>query len=119
MASQIARPVTDSFFKESRTFSKRFPNGMPIGPRTIRRHAENKKLNKLGIRFCEIKIPGICAGNRMLTWAHATKSRFLITSEDWQRAAKCCLPCHQYIEALPHKEMGRVVNQAIAKRRQK
>lgn len=105
------------FFKPPRVFSKRGVNGFPIGPRTRRRQAENRKLNRLNIRHCEIQIPNICVRNRMLTWAHSRKSRFLITSRDWQEAAKCCLPCHQYIEALPHKEMKRIVTEAIKRRK--
>jgi hypothetical protein len=111
---------TDAFFKEPRTFDKRFPNGMPIGPRTLRRQKENRQLNKLPDsvkKVCELKIPRVCIGNRMLTWAHSRKSRFLVSIKDWQTAVRSCLACHQHIEALPHKEMRRIVETAIAARR--
>ena len=86
------------------------------GKRTKKRQAMNARLNRLGINHCEIRIPGKCVRSIMLTWAHALKSRFLVTDEDWQRAARCCIPCHNHIEALKHEEMAQVVDQAIARR---
>lgn len=108
---------TDSFFKPPRTFPKRGVNGFPIGPRTKRRQKENRELNKLKIDRCEIRIPGICQDRYYLTWAHASKSRFLVTSDDWQRAARSCLSCHQHIEKMSHKDMRAVVVAAISQRR--
>lgn len=118
MATQILKPA-GSFFKAPRTFAKRGVNGFPIGPRTKRRAAENAKLRRLKIERCEIRIKSVCVDRIMLSWAHASKSRFLVTSKDWQTAARCCLPCHQHIEALPHRVMKRLVCEAIAKRKPK
>jgi hypothetical protein len=116
MATQIQTSL-EPFFKKPRTFTKRFPNGMPIGKRTERRSKENAKLNKQQIRHCELRISPNCAGNRMLTWCHATKSRFLLTDKDWQTACRGCLPCHQIIEAMSHKQMLRIVTDAIKRRK--
>lgn len=89
------------------------------GKRYDKRQAMNARLNKLGITRCEIGIrepKPICVGSIMLTWAHALKSRFLVTDEDWLRAARCCIPCHDFIEALPHGGMAAIVDRAIAMR---
>ncbi len=86
------------------------------GKRTKKRQAMNARLNKLSIHCCEVRIPGLCVARIMLTWAHALKSRFLVTDEDWERAARCCIPCHDHIEALSHDEMAKIVDDAIAKR---
>ncbi len=112
--AQIA--ARQPFFKTPTPPKRRGPNGFPIGPRTERRQKENAKLNKLGIKHCEIGISGICSRHGT-TWAHATKSRFLVTEADWQSAAKSCLPCHQKIEAMSHAEMKRIVCQAIRRRK--
>lgn len=117
MSTMIKPRSTVSFFKPPRVFGRRSVNGFPIGPRTERRAKENRQLAKLKITSCEIQVAGVCVRDRMLTWAHSRKSRFLLTSKDWQEAARCCLPCHQHIEALPHKEMHKLVVSAIKKRR--
>lgn len=85
------------------------------GKRTNKRKAMNAELNKLGIDCCEIRLAG-CWGRSGLTWAHALKSRFLVTDEDWQRAARACISCHNRIEAMSHAEMARHVDEAIARR---
>lgn len=86
------------------------------GKRTLKRQAMNRRLNKLGIDQCEIRMPKVCTPHFGLTWAHATKSRYLVTDEDWMRAARCCLPCHMLIEAMSHEAMFLIVTKAIAKR---
>lgn len=86
-----------------------------VGPRTLKRQAMNRELNKLGIDRCEIRLPG-CWNRTGLTWAHALKSRFLKTDEDWMRAARACLACHQIIEAVSHTLMAQYVDSAIALR---
>lgn len=94
-----------------------------MGPRGKKRKDMNRELDKklraLGIDECEIRIPGVCVRHIMLHHAHALKSRFIQTDEDWLRAALCCDPCHDKIEALPHAEMARLVDEAIARREQK
>jgi hypothetical protein len=117
MNSQIARRSNDAFFKPPREFKKRGPGGFPIGKRTKERAEANRDMNKQGIRRCEIRIEGVCVGTIMLTWAHPTKSRYIVTKKDWRTAARCCLPCHQHIEALSHKKMKAIVLAAIAKRK--
>lgn len=117
MSSQIANRSTEAFFKPARQFPKRGPNGFPIGPRTERRASENRELNKLQIRHCEIQISHNCARTSMLSWAHSQKSRFLVTKADWQEAARCCIPCHQEIEAMSHAEMKRLICEAIKRRK--
>lgn len=117
MPSQIKRQSDEPFWKEKRAFPSRFPNGMPIGPRTEKRAKENRKLAKLKISYCELQISSNCTGSHYLTWAHATKSRFLVTDEDWQRAARACLACHDVIEGYPHDVMKDAVNAAIARRK--
>jgi hypothetical protein len=118
--SIIAPRSTDAFFKAPREFAKRGANGFPIGPRTEKRQAMNKELNKLPDsvkKVCELRIPGVCIGNRMLTWAHSHKSRFLCTDKLWKEAARACLACHQAVESLSHSEMKRLICEAIAGRK--
>lgn len=86
------------------------------GKRTLKRGSMNAELNKLGIQCCELRIEGRCLGRQMLTWAHATKSRFLVTDEDWLRAARACCPCHDFVESKSHAEMARIIDEAIALR---
>lgn len=116
MASMVLQPNQGSFFKAKRVFKKRGVNGFPIGPRTERRAKENRQLNKLKIKHCEVQIAPECAGHHLLTWAHSKKSRYLVTSKDWQEAARCCLPCHRVIEAMSHAEMKQLVVAAIKRR---
>jgi hypothetical protein len=117
MASQV-KPTYEPMWKEPRQFPKRFLNGFPVGPRTQLRAKHNAKLNKLGIRHCEVRISPHCAGNRMLTWAHSKKSRFLVNDTDWMTAARCCLPCHDVLDnEMSHAQMEREVKTAIAKRK--
>lgn len=119
MATTI-QTTEKAFFKEPRTFPKRGVNGFPIGPRTERRAKENQELRKLKIDRCEIRIKGICVDRIMLTWAHSKKSRFLVTSKDWQEAARSCLPCHDYLDTkCSHAEMKRLVCAAIKRRKRK
>lgn len=117
MSSMVKRQQEGAFFKPPREVKRRSANGFPIGKRTEKREAENRKLNRLKISECEIRIPGICVRHIMLTWAHSKKSRFLVLDRDWREAARCCLPCHDHIEALPHREMHRLVTAAIARRK--
>lgn len=115
----IVKPRNDgeAFFKPPREFKQRGPNGFPIGKQTEKRKAANEWMNKhLGLKECEIKIPGVCVKSIMLTWAHPVKTRFLVTKKDWRTAARCCLPCHQHIEPLSHEEMKRIVDESIARR---
>lgn len=117
-ASQVKRPSDDAFFREKREFKRRDAKGWPVGPRTVRRTKENAELNKLpdSVRnFCEIRLPG-CLRDKLLQWCHATKSRFLLTSKDWQTACRGCAYCHQTIEAMSHVDMKRIVTDAIKRR---
>lgn len=116
MASTIKQPE-GSFFKEKRVFAKRMPNGFPVGKRTELRITHNIQLHKLGIHRCEVMIGTRCTKTRFLTWAHSKKSRFLVTSKDWMEAARCCLPCHEVIEAMSHEKMAKIVRDAIARRK--
>lgn len=120
MSSQIKRQTEGAFFKEPREFKKRDAKNFPIGPRTIKRQEQNRILNERLPeikKYCEIQIAGVCVHNIMLTWCHSKKSRFITTDEDWQEAARGCLPCHQYIEPLSHAEMKEIVLAAIARRK--
>lgn len=117
----MVKPYQDGpFFKPRRQFGERDAKGFPVGPRTTRRRAENKKLNQLPEhvkRNCEIKLSG-CLGNKFLSWAHSKKSRFILTDKDWQEAARCCAACHGALDhKMGHAEMARRVRKAIAKRR--
>lgn len=119
-ASQVARQSNEPFFKAPIVFKRRDAKGFPVGPRTERRQAENRKLNTLPPEVknvCELRIKGVCIGNRMLTWAHSQKSRFLTTSKDWQEAARSCLACHQHVEQLKHSEMKEIICGAINRRK--
>lgn len=115
MASEIAKHSTAAFFKEPREFPKRFASGFPIGKRTEARMAANKDMNKAGIKHCEIRLHG-CQGRYYLSWAHSTKSRFILTDKDWRTAARACAVCHQTIEVMPHSQMKQIVLDAIARR---
>lgn len=86
-----------------------------VGKRGKKRQEMNAQLNKLGINHCEIGRP-CCVGRIMLTWAHARKSRFLVTDTDWLQAARACIPCHNEIEAMSHAVMFEIVTSAIARR---
>lgn len=117
--STIKTKIEGSFFKPKREFKKRDARGWPIGPRTERRMKENAKLNKLPDsvkNFCEIRLPG-CLRNKMLSWAHATKSRFILTSKDWQTACRACIWCHDKIESGSHAKMFKIVTDAIKRRK--
>lgn len=119
MATQIRRRSEDAFFKAPRTFPARFPNGMPVGKRTIKRQEQNRILNerlKHIKRQCEVQIPGVCVRNILLTWMHSKKSRFILTDKDWQEAARACQPCHLYGESKGHKFMRELVLCVIKKR---
>lgn len=123
MNSIIKRQSDEPFFKAPRQFPARSGNGkgFPVGPRAKARSAGNRELNKLPGEIthrCELKIRGVCIGDRLLQWAHATKSRFIVTKADWQRAARSsCAACHQHIEALPHREMADIIDAAIWRRK--
>ena len=120
MSSMIKRKTEEAFFKQKRVFPRRSPGGFPIGPRTRERQKQNAKLNKLPDsvkKVCELKIPGVCAGNIMLTWCHSKKSRFITTDKDWQEAARGCLPCHDFTEAEGHVKMKRRIIEAIKRRK--
>lgn len=115
----IQRRSDDAFFKAPRNFCKRDAKGFPIGPKTKRRQAENRKLNKLPDsvkKVCELRT-SVCIGNRYLTWAHSKKSRHLCTDKDWQEAVRACLACHDHVEKKSHKEMHRIITEAIARRK--
>lgn len=116
MCATTIRQDEGPFFKPPREFKRRGVNGFPIGKRTEKRAKENRKLGKLGIQHCEIRMPGICAGRRFLSWAHSQKARYLLTDKDWQEAARCCIPCHDTIEKMSHAEMKRIIREAIARR---
>lgn len=120
MASMIQPRNQESFFKPERTFAKRGANGFPIGKRTDKRAEMNRELNKLPDsvkKVCELRIKNACIGNRLLTWAHSQKSRFLTTDKDWKEAARSCLSCHRAIESMSHSEMKRLVTEAIKGRK--
>jgi hypothetical protein len=114
------RRSEEAFFKAPRNFCKRSPNGFPIGARTSKRQDMNRELNKLPDsvkKVCELRIRNVCIGNRLLTWAHFRKSRFLLTDKDWQTACRSCLSCHQAVESMSHKEMQALVCDAIKRRK--
>lgn len=117
----IIKPMQEgNFFKAPRVLAKRGANGFPIGARTEKRQEMNRELSKLPDsvkKVCELRIKGVCIGNRMLQWCHALKSRFLCTDKDWKRAARGCAACHQHIEALLHKEMAAIIDEAIKNRK--
>ena len=117
--SIVKPPETGAFFKPPREFPEAHPqaaslSGLGNGSGATR---ENRHLAKQKINRCEIRIEGICVDAIMLTWAHSQKTRFLTTSKDWQEAARCCLPCHQHIEALPHHKMCAIILAAIHRRK--
>lgn len=118
MSSMIQRRSEEAFFKAPRLFPVRSGNGkgFPVGPRTKARAAGNRDLRKLPREVthrCELRIESVCIGDRLLQWCHATKSRFIVTKADWQRAARGCAACHQHIEAKSHREMARIIDGAI------
>jgi hypothetical protein len=118
----IVKPQQDgAFFKPPREFKRRDPRGWPIGPRQKRRARENRTLNKLPREIthrCEVQIESVCIGNRYLTWSHALKSRHLVNSRDWQRAARSCQPCHQYCEdKMSAKQRAATIDAAIKRRK--
>lgn len=123
MSGSMIKPRSNEpFFKEPRKFPARSGNGkgFPIGQRTKDRAAGNRDLNKLPREIthrCELRIKGICIGDRMLQWCHRVKSRFIVTAKEWREAARGCAACHQYIESKPHKVMAAFIDAAIAKRK--
>lgn len=118
MPSQVKRSTDEAFFKAPREHAARDSHGFPIGPRTKLRQAANRELNKLEINHCEAPIEGRCVRNKMLTWSHPRKSRFMVTKRDFEEAARQCLPCHDYCENnMSHKERAAFIRTAIAKRK--
>jgi hypothetical protein len=120
MASMIKPQLKEyePFFKDKREFAARDAKGFPIGPKTRERLKHNATLRKLKINHCELKFKGICIGNKMLTWAHSLKSRFLVSPKDYSEAARACAACHQHAEEkMSHAEMKRAVKEAIAARK--
>ena len=89
------------------------------GARTLKRRQINVKLKKIwleqGITSCEIRLPG-CLRSFAMGAAHAEKSRFLQTDEQWMTAALACCKCHETIEAWSHEKMKKIVMDTIAKR---
>lgn len=122
MSSMIKAP-DGAFFKPKRVHPRRGANGFPIGPRTIRREKENAQLRKtVKTKHCELgpvllEIYGFRGCTKRATnWAHSKKSRFLVTSRDYQEAAHSCLCCHDFVEPLGHKKMAAAVVAAIKRR---
>jgi hypothetical protein len=72
------------------------------------------KFEALGITFCEYH-GASCRHNWCLTFAHARKRRHLLPGE-LKIAALVCAPYHNEIEALPPREMHRIVMEIIMKR---
>lgn len=120
MATQIKRRSEDAFFKAPPTFPARFPNGMPVGKRTLKRAEQNRILNARLPEIkkrCELNVSPHCTKVFYLSWAHSKKSRFITTDKDWQEAARSCLACHDVAESMSHAEMKRLILEAIAKRK--
>lgn len=122
MGSMIQRRSDEAFFKPKREFPARSGNGkgFPIGQRTKDRAAGNRDLNKLPREVthrCELRVPGVCIGDRMLQWCHKTKGRFIVTKKDWRTAARGCAACHDYYEKGRHKEMADAIQAAIDSRK--
>lgn len=122
MSSMIKRQSDDAFFKEKRTFPARSDNGkgFPIGKRTKARAAGNRDLNKLPpevTKVCELRVPGVCIGNRYLQWCHKTKSRFIVAAKDWRTAARGCAACHDHLDRGSHKKMADAIDAAIKRRK--
>lgn len=123
MSSMIRRRDDAPFFKKKREFPARSGNGkgFPIGPRTKERQAANKDLNKLPREIthrCELRVEGVCIGDRMLQWCHPTKSRFIVTKAQWREAARGCAACHDYYDHHgSHAKMAKAIRDAIAKRK--
>lgn len=105
----------EAFFKKPKEAVQRYPNGFPVGKRAKTRQAMNHRLDKLGIKECEIGLTG-CWVIVKLSWAHALKSRFLNTVEEWLRAARACPQCHHTIEAMDHEGMASIVDAAMERR---
>lgn len=103
-------PGSEAFFKPPPQ-----PRFKKLGKSLTRRLKENKELNKLKINHCEIRLSG-CWGKSHLTWAHSKKVKHLVTSKDWQEAARACLYCHHEIGKKPKEEEKRIVLAAIARR---
>ena len=82
-----------------------------IGKRGLLRAKANRALNKLGIHWCELHLPG-CNG-MFLAWAHSRKGRNIT---DWMEACRADQHCHALIESMPEDEMHRLVVEAIQKR---
>lgn len=121
MGSMIKRRSDDAFFKEKRTFGARDSKNWPIGPKQKMRAAGNKILNKLPreiTHVCEVRIQGVCIGNRFLTWSHKWKARYMTTVKDYLEAARSCQPCHTYCEEkLSHQKRAETIQAAIDRRK--
>lgn len=79
------------------------------------------KLEMLGIRTCELRLPG-CMVNFGLSFAHAVKRIKLSkdasegTPQHIGFAALSCAHCHPVIEQLPENRMREIVSEAVANR---
>lgn len=83
---------------------------------------------EVGIGYCEIgrylyQFPEYAERmerhrhNFFLTWAHGDKRNNLVGQELITLVALSCVDCHNFIEAMPHEEMRKIVEGAIAARR--
>lgn len=122
MSSMIKRrDDSEAFFKPPRDFGQRDAKNWPVGPRTKARAAGNRDLNKLPREIthrCELRIEGVCIGNRFLQWCHAVKARYIVTARDWREAARGCTACHDYVDhKCSHAKMKSIILAAINRRK--
>jgi len=69
---------------------------------------------KWGITECEIKLDR-CWKNNALGFAHIDK-RVNLRPDELLSVVLACTPCHQTVEAMPHKKMRELLEKIISER---
>jgi len=74
-----------------------------------------KEFEEKGITYCEVGYDG-CTRNNFLSFSHGDKRRYLTDDELRNLVVVACIPCHQWLEALPRTELRAITNRIIRRR---
>lgn len=69
------------------------------------------EFERMGITRCEI-----CGSSFGLSFGHSKKRRHIVGDEIREVILICVNPCHMKLEAMPEREMHRIVNDIISRR---
>ena len=74
-----------------------------------------KEFEEKGVVTCEVNHSG-CWRDNALSFSHGDKRRFLTDDELRNLVVVACIPCHQWLEALPRTELRAITNRIIRRR---